>query len=100
VPVEQLLGEIVVPAHYPSELHGQLHQLAHDYFATHSTPTDVQTEFRIALNSVLYRFKTCVDSGDAFAESVRMHGDAPGQPHRYIQEREFYSCVDNRSYVA
>jgi hypothetical protein len=42
-------------------------------------------------NAVAYRFRACCDCGEAFASSVRQHGDAPPFPHRYFQERDLFA---------
>lgn len=67
--------------------------MAKQHFREQGTRPEVRNEFRIALNSIPYRFKTFAESGVSFADSIQSHGDAPPQPHRYLQERVFFSFV-------
>jgi hypothetical protein len=48
-------------------------------------------EYGTGWNAVAYRFRACVEHGEAFAESVSRYTAAPEQPHRHIQEREIVS---------
>ncbi len=43
-----------------------------------------------AWNAVVYRFRSCAEYDETFAESVRRAGKAPPSPERYIQERELF----------
>ena len=76
------MGDLQIPQEYPAELHERVSQLAKQHFLDQGTGHEVQNEFRIALGSVRYRFKTFAESGVAFADSIESHGDAPPQPHR------------------
>jgi hypothetical protein len=92
-PIQQLIGDLDIPRSYPSDTHVQIHELAHQCFTALVVADDVQSELRSGLNSMVYRFKSCVESGDAFSQSVIAHGAAPPQPQRYYQERDFFLFV-------
>lgn len=90
---ENAMGAHQNPDQYPDHLHQHVSEMAKAHFQKLEPPPAVQGEFRTSLKSVRYRFKTCVEAGTAFADSIRRHGDAPPEPQRYFQEREFFSFV-------
>ena len=91
--MNQLYGEIDFPVDYPADLHIRLHTLAHNWFILQNTASSLQVDFDAAMKSVAYRYKTCIESGNAFGGSVQADGDAPLPKVRYFQEREFFSCI-------
>jgi|GEM_PF-3284261 len=92
-PLSQLIGDLDIPHSYPSNIHVQIHKLAHQYFTAMNVADDLQSQFRSGLNSIIYRYKSSVESGDAFSQSAITHGGAPPQPQRYYQERDFFLFV-------
>jgi hypothetical protein len=51
---------------------------------------DSWSEFASAMNAVEYRFHSCAEHDEAFAESIRRAGNSPPAPERYAQERELF----------
>ncbi len=49
------------------------------------------SEFASAWSAVAYRFRSCAEHDEAFAESIRRAGNSPPPPERYAQERELFS---------
>lgn len=47
-------------------------------------------EFIRAWDAVAYRFRSCAEHDEAFAESIRRAGKGPPPPERYIQDRELF----------
>jgi hypothetical protein len=40
--------------------------------------------------NIAYRFRSCAEHDEAFAESVSKFGDNPRQPEKYHQDRELF----------
>lgn len=90
-----LLGGLPIPKRYPTEWHARLEYAAHEYFERAGVEPHLQSEFRAAWRAVVHRFVAADESAVGLAESLGCHGDAPPQPERYLQERDFFHFVVN-----
>lgn len=92
-PLSEILGKLEVPGDYPAGLHIQIDQLARTTFQANAVPETIQSQFRMAMNSIAYRYKSFVESSNEFSDLVSRWGAAPTQPQRYAQERAFFEFV-------
>lgn len=47
-------------------------------------------EFSAAWRAIAYRYLTCAEHDGEFTKLLRVYGDAPPEPYRYLQERELF----------
>lgn len=78
---------------YPEVEQSRLLSLAERAVSRLEEGTELRREFTSALRAVTFWYQAFVDAGESFSSSVQRHGDAPGHPHRYYQERDFFMFV-------
>jgi hypothetical protein len=58
-----------------------------------------RAEYRVfiigALNAIAYRFTALAEYDKSFRSSITAHGTGPGQPFRYMQERDLFGFFSN-----
>jgi hypothetical protein len=58
-----------------------------------------RAEYRVfiigALNAIAYRFTALAEYNKSFKSSITAHGTGPGQPFRYMQERDLFGFFSN-----
>lgn len=92
-PLSKIIGPLKLPEAYPAAVHLEIHRLAQAKFQADEVPESIQSQFRMAMNSIPYRYKSFVEASEEFSQLVVTHGAAPAQPQRYSQERAFFEFV-------
>jgi hypothetical protein len=86
------INELIPPDDFPAD---QFEALYQKLGGAHGK-SDEYGEYIIgALYAIPYRFKALAEYDESFRSLIRDHGTGPGQPFRYMQERDLFGFFSN-----
>lgn len=77
---------LTVPGDFPTIPYGLIYEAVVSKYAAHP----LYEHYAGAWNALGYRFRACIDSGDAFASLIKTHGATPLPEDRYLQEKALF----------